>query len=223
VLAAAAVLLTAQGCTNGQQDDRELPQDEIPEAEFRSIARSLATEAVSAESLASVLRRASVHQGSQLVISATLPRRSGHAEALALLVRIWEHNADDIPLSVQPIFRLSVASALHKLEPQRCAGCYEYARELLSAGDVEVRGAAALAMATLGSSEDVEVLRVMIVQDEVSVAQSAAAALTGLDESGSVEILRDLVNDPAVSASKRSLLSQTIEAVERRRAARDQR
>jgi hypothetical protein len=196
-------------------------QNELPQQEFRDTLRSLSTGPVSEDFVATVLARASPQQGSDLILAASLPRSSGRAETLALVTRIWKGRAADIPISVHPVFRLRIASTLHSLEPAQCSGCYEYARELLSAGDVEVRRAAALAMAGLGSSEDIAVLRGMVIVDEFSVAQSAAAALAGIAEADSVQILRDLMNDSAVNVQKKEMLSQTIEGVERGRLARE--
>jgi HEAT repeat protein len=153
-----------------------------------------------------------------LIKAATLPRPFGLAETEALLVRIWNREAFDIPIANDPVFRLSVASALSRLDAQQCVGCSEYARGLLSAAEMDVRSAAALEMGELGSAEDIQRLRQMIRLDDFRVAQGAAAALSGIAEGDSIPILRELMSDPGVSAEKRALLAEVIEGVEQRQA-----
>lgn len=153
-----------------------------------------------------------------MIKAATLPRPSGLAETEALLGRIWNKEMFDIPIANNPVFRLSIASTLFRLDPERCRGCSEYARGLLSAAETDVRSAAALEMGEFGSAEDIPRLRQMIRLDDFRVAQGAAAALTGIAEGDSIPILRELMSDPAISAEKRALLAQVIEGVERRQA-----
>jgi hypothetical protein len=214
-LIVAFAMLALQGCADGQSDEAPTTGGNLSDTEFREVVRSLSETSVSEERLAAVLRRASTQQGSALITAATLPRRSGHDETILLLARIWNEQADDIPLAAEPTFRLSVASALHRLDEKQCAGCYRYARSLLSAGESKVRAAAALAMAELGSVDDVETLRQLIISDEISVAASAATALTGLAQDP-IPMLQSLMSDAAVSSEKRAMLTQVIEGVERR-------
>ena len=211
-------MVGAEGCVDNEQSAAPAALREIPADEFVDIARSLSDGLVSGDALATVLRRASPEQGSNLIKYAALPRSSSRAEALALLGRIWNGKADDIPIATHPIFLVSVASTLHRLEPAQCSGCYEYARGLLSSNDRDVRSAAALEMGELGSPDDIVTLQQMIVLDDFDVAGGAAAALSGIAEADSIPILQGLMNDTAVSADKREMLAQVIKGVENRRA-----
>jgi hypothetical protein len=217
VLFAAATLWTAQGTACAQGDETPPIEGTLSEEEFRRTARSVSSEVIDPVLLGTVLSRASVRQGTNLVRAASLPRNARQPAVVGLFARIWEGKAADIPISVHPVFRLSVASALYRLQPEQCSGCSDYARALLLADDLEIRRAAALAMATLGLPEDIPALQRLIILDDISVAENASTALTYIQESNSVEILQRLKDDPAVSAAKREVILQAIESLEGRR------
>jgi hypothetical protein len=190
----------------------------LPDDEFRTAVRTVSMEEVDVGALRQLLARASAQQGSDLVQAATI-RRRGNSDMVVFVRQLWELRATDIPVQADPTFRISVAVAFCRLDSEQCSDGYAYVRPLLETQDLDVRRASALAIATLGSRDDIGTLRGMIIRDDTAVAQNAATALASIAEADAVPMLRDLIGDPGVSAPKKDILSQTVSAVERRRQA----